>query len=457
MSAIQLLGQTTNDATTQVANHGICQSNESNPTHLHQKAHHPKRQHPVTPSNALGWGCLRIREKLQKSWPWEFLFCWHWPPFGTKRWHPKFSNIPDMRMKMQKKWIMFGFGIKGLKIVSSSGSTVYLWRVQKPPIPKALITSSLQTGSLDSNECIPRAPMTSIFEGKPKQWSFGFQVHIVPTKYSFSTQTNTLTLQICIYCIPPFYFQCTHILSQTHLTFPSSSSNEAPPPVLQWVTWHRNISWRVKGVRGWWCQNIRVCNKRHSHLTWRELQVYPFQARALSSVSYFLQASAMLQRGSNGFLCGNQPGQELWICTSFRWIVLICLYLINAQYHFCIARPKRDSERNSIWTGKMAKTMLLCCTINFINETTIQRRTKNSWSWNLVQNLEENNRKPFKTSRRPFLDSHERTRLSYCGGVTSANHLSCGSNTKKWDLEKDLENPYIDLQISAVYKPTSNF
>lgn len=89
-----------------------------------------------------------------------------------------------------------------------------------------------------------------------------------------------LTRQICIYpsfLLPIHPKPLSNSSNKNPLTFPSSSSNEAPPPVLQWVTWHRNISWRVKGVSGWWCQNIRVCNKRHSYLTWRELQVYPFQ------------------------------------------------------------------------------------------------------------------------------------------------------------------------------------
>ena len=230
---------------------------------------------------------------------------------------------------------------------------------------------------------------------------------------------------MCIY--PSFWFPTypyPHPFNKKNLTFPSSSSNEAPPPVLQWVTW------RTNGM---------------AYLTRRELQVYPFPIHMVPSscLVFSVVLFASLRKGKkkggqNGFLCGNQPGKELWICTSFKWMVMIRLYLINApqicirSVPFALQGPKEIVKVTPFGLANGWNDALLLhyqWTINFINETSIQRRTKNS-SWNLVQNLEEkNNRKTSceKTSRNPFLNSHQITRLSYCGGVTSANHLSCDS------------------------------
>ena len=183
--------------------------------------------------------------------------------------------------------------------------------------------------------------------------------------------------------------------------------------MLQWVTWHRNISWRVKGVRGWWCQNIRVCNKRHPYLTWRELQVYPFQARALSSVSYFLQASAMLQRGSNRFLWGNQPGQEL------KWFV--CIWSTPSVSQNFIRSVPFALEIMELHLD----ALLLHCQLHQLNLHAAKNRKLLVLKFGSKPGRKQ--QEAAKNLKGPFFNSHQRTRLSYCGGVTSANHLSCDS------------------------------
>ena len=199
---------------------------------------------------------------------------------------------------------------------------------------------------LKSSETSPRSDyLKSPNKKSTLQWVYQYNSN----KILILNKPNTLTLQKCV-SIPPFDFQHTHILThltKKTLTFPSSSSNEAPPPVLQWVTW------RTNGM---------------AYLTRRELQVYPFpidmvpSSRLVFSVVLF----ASLRKGKKK---GESKWVPLWEST---WERIVNMYKFQVDGNdsivsdqrptnlhpvstICIARPKRNSESNSIWTSKWLK------------------------------------------------------------------------------------------------------